>query len=82
MDIATIATTLGTGIASFFLIKSAFDKRFDRIDTEFKSVEAEFKCVRNDLKEIRTELGHTNERISRIEGYIEGRDISQKRKTG
>lgn len=75
MDIATIATTIGTGIASFFLIKSAFDKRFDKIDGEFQE-------VRKDLKEIRTELGHTNERISRIEGYIEGRDVSQKKKTG
>lgn len=73
MDIATIATTIGTGIASFFLIKNAFDKRFDKIDIEFQD-------VRKDLKEIRTELGYTNERISRIEGYIEGRDISQKRK--
>jgi hypothetical protein len=75
MDIATIATTLGSAIGSFFLIKSAFDKRFDKIDIDFQE-------VRKDLKEIRTELGHTNERISRIEGYIEGRDISQKRKTG
>lgn len=75
MDIATIITTVGSAIGTIWLLKSDMEKKFDKINERFDKVDDE-------LKGIRQELSHTNERISRIEGYIEGRDMSQKRKTG
>ena len=75
MDIATIITSIGSAVGSFFLIKSSFDKGFDKIDARFEKIDVK-------LESMTTILHEHGERLSRIEGYIEGRDVSQKKKTG